>query len=72
LIIDTKLRTIQAGLLNFMGEYGQRQWGPAFASIAMTMIPMLLLYLILNSLIIKCLTACAVKGKRVRKGYEYI
>jgi raffinose/stachyose/melibiose transport system permease protein len=61
-ISDTKLRTIQTGLLSFVGEFGQREWGPTFASIALTVIPTLLLYLFLNKLIIRGLTAGAVKG----------
>jgi raffinose/stachyose/melibiose transport system permease protein len=61
-ISDTKLRTLQTGLLSFVGQYGQREWGPTFASIAITVIPTLLLYLFLNKLIIKGLTAGAVKG----------
>jgi raffinose/stachyose/melibiose transport system permease protein len=61
-ISNTRLRTIQTGLLSFVGEYGQRQWGPTFAAIAMAVIPTLLIYLLLNNLVIKGLTAGAVKG----------
>jgi raffinose/stachyose/melibiose transport system permease protein len=61
-ISDGNLRTIQTGLLNFVGQYGQRQWGPTFASISMAVIPTLILYLVLNNLIIKGLTGGAVKG----------
>ncbi len=61
-ISDTKLRTLQTGLLSFVGQYGQREWGPTFASIAITVVPTLLLYLFLNRLIIRGLTAGAVKG----------
>lgn len=61
-ISDTNLRTLQTGLLNFVGQFGQRQWGPTFAAIAMSVIPVLLLYLALNNLVIKGLTSGAVKG----------
>ncbi len=61
-ISDTDLRTIQTGLLNFQGQYGQRDWGPTFASIAMSILPTLLIYLLLNQFIIKGLTAGSVKG----------
>jgi raffinose/stachyose/melibiose transport system permease protein len=61
-ISNTKLRTIQTGLLSFVGEYGQRQWGPTFAAISMAVLPTLLIYLLLNKLVIKGLTAGAVKG----------
>jgi raffinose/stachyose/melibiose transport system permease protein len=61
-VSDTELRTIQSGLLNFVGRFGQREWGPTFASISMTVIPTLLIYLILNNSVMKGLTAGAVKG----------
>lgn len=55
-------RTIQAGLLNFTGQYGQIDWGPTFAAISLTVIPTLILYLILNQRVIKGLTSGSVKG----------
>lgn len=58
----TPQRTIQAGLLDFVGRFGQREWGPTFASIAMSILPTLIIYLILNRLVIRGLTAGAVKG----------
>lgn len=61
-ISDTDLRTIQTGLLNFVGRFGQRQWGPTFASISMTIMPILLIYLLLNRYVMKGLTAGSVKG----------
>ncbi|HEX6288796.1 MAG TPA: carbohydrate ABC transporter permease [Herpetosiphonaceae bacterium] len=61
-ISETELRTLQTGLLSFVGQYGQRQWGPTFAAIAMSVIPVLVLYLALNNLVIKGLTSGAVKG----------
>ena len=61
-INDTSMRTVQSGLLSFVGQYGQRQWGPTFAGIAMTVIPTLVLYLALNNFVIKGLTSGAVKG----------
>jgi raffinose/stachyose/melibiose transport system permease protein len=61
-ISDIELRTVQTGLLNFVGRFGQREWGPTFASISMTVIPTLLIYLLLNNTVMKGLTAGAVKG----------
>ncbi|WP_155370030.1 carbohydrate ABC transporter permease [Catellatospora vulcania] len=61
-ISDDSLRTVQTGLLNFVGQYGQRQWGPTFASICLTVVPTLLLYLALNQKVMKGLTAGSVKG----------
>ncbi|GIN12558.1 ABC transporter permease [Shouchella clausii] len=61
-IRDTDLRTIQTGLMGFAGEYGQREWGPTFASIALAIVPILLLYTFLNKLVMKGMTSGAVKG----------
>ncbi|GIV95257.1 carbohydrate ABC transporter permease [Chloroflexus aurantiacus] len=61
-ISDSELRTVQTGLLSFVGRFGQREWGPTFASITTTVIPVLFLYLILNNAIMKGLTSGAVKG----------
>lgn len=61
-ISSDSLRTIQTGLLNFTGEYGQVQWGPTFAAICLAVFPTLLLYLILNQRVIKGLTAGSLKG----------
>lgn len=61
-ISDTELRTLQTGLMSFSGEYGQKQWGPIFASISLAVVPTLLLYLFLNKLVMKGMTSGAVKG----------
>ncbi len=56
------LRTIQAGLLNFTGQYGAVQYGPTFAGIAVSVVGTLVIYLFLNKQIMKGLTAGSVKG----------
>jgi len=56
------LRTIQAGLLNFTGQYGAVQYGPTFAGIAVSVVGTLVIYLFLNQQIMKGLTAGSVKG----------
>lgn len=61
-ISDDSQRTIQTGLLNFVGQYGQVDWGPTFAGAAIAVFPTLLVYLILNQQVIKGLTAGSVKG----------
>lgn len=61
-ISSDSLRTIQTGLLNFTGEYGQIQWGPTFAAICLAVFPTLILYLLLNQQVIKGLTAGSLKG----------
>ena len=37
-ISDDGKRTIQTGLLNFTGQYGQVDWGPTFAAVSMTVL----------------------------------
>lgn len=61
-ISDTKLKTIQTGLLYFQNEFGAKNWGAIFASVSMSVIPMLVLYMILNKTVIEGMTAGAVKG----------
>jgi len=55
-------RTIQAGLLAFIGQFGQTEWGPTFAAICISIVPTLLIYLILNQRVMKGMTEGAVKG----------
>ncbi|MFI0508382.1 carbohydrate ABC transporter permease [Streptomyces sp. WSLK1-5] len=59
---DDNLRTIQVGLLNFTGQYGETAFGPLFAAISINVVGALVLYLLINQRIIKGLTAGAVKG----------
>jgi raffinose/stachyose/melibiose transport system permease protein len=61
-INDTKLKTIQTGLLYFQDEFGSKNWGAIFASVSMSVIPMLIVYMILNKAVIEGMTAGAVKG----------
>lgn len=61
-INDTKLKTIQTGLLYFQDEFGSKDWGAIFASVSMSVLPMLILYMILNKAVIEGMTAGAVKG----------
>jgi len=61
-INDDSLRTIQTGLLNFTGQYGQVDWGPTFAAAAIAVLPTMIIYLVLNQQVIKGMTAGAVKG----------
>jgi raffinose/stachyose/melibiose transport system permease protein len=59
---SSSLRTIQVGLLNFTGEFGQVQWGPLFAAISINVFGTLVLYLFLNQRVMKGLASGAVKG----------
>lgn len=61
-INDTALKTVQTGLLYFQNEFGAKNWGAIFASVSMSVLPMLVLYMILNKKVIEGMTAGAVKG----------
>ncbi|WP_152361889.1 carbohydrate ABC transporter permease [Microlunatus speluncae] len=56
------LRPIQAGLLNFSGEYGQINYGPLFAGICINVFGLLILFVVLNRQIMRGLTSGALKG----------
>ena len=61
-ISATSLKTVQTGLLYFSDEFGNKNWGAIFASVSMSIIPMLVLYTALNKTVIEGMTAGAVKG----------
>lgn len=61
-ISDTSLKTVQTGLLYFSDEFGNKNWGAIFASVSMSIMPMLVLYTALNKTVIEGMTAGAVKG----------
>lgn len=61
-VSSTALKTIQTGLMYFSNEFGSKNWGAIFASISMSIIPMLVLYSVLNKAVIEGMTAGAVKG----------
>lgn len=61
-INDTALKTVQTGLLYFQDEFGSKNWGAIFASVSMSVLPMLGLYTVLNKTVIEGMTAGAVKG----------
>lgn len=61
-IRDTSKYTLQMGVLNFAGRYGQQDWGPTFAFLCISTAPTLLLYLILNQRVLKGMSAGAIKG----------
>jgi raffinose/stachyose/melibiose transport system permease protein len=57
-----ELSTIQVGLLNFNGEYGDTNFGPLFAAISTTAFATLVVYLFANQQVMRGLTAGSVKG----------
>lgn len=61
-ISDSALKTVQTGLLYFSDEFGSKNWGAIFASVSMSVFPMLILYIALNKKVMEGMTAGAVKG----------
>lgn len=61
-ISSSKLKTIQTGLLYFQDEFGAKNWGAIFASVSMSVIPLLFIYIALNKKVIEGMTSGAVKG----------
>jgi len=61
-ISSSDLKTVQTGLLYFQNEFGAKNWGAIFASVSMSILPMLALYMGLNKTVIEGMTAGAVKG----------
>ncbi len=61
MVTDPKMRTIQAAMMMFVGENGSN-YAIAAASLVLSMLPTLLLYLIMSDKFIEGLTAGAVKG----------
>lgn len=61
-ISDSSLKTVQTGLLYFSDEFGSKNWGGIFASVSMSVFPMLILYTMLNKKVMEGMTAGAVKG----------
>jgi len=58
---NDSLRTVQVGLIEFTGQYGETAYGPLFAAISINVVGALILYLLINQRIIKGMTAGAVK-----------
>ncbi len=56
------LKTMQTGLLYFEDEFGSKNWGAIFASVSISVFPMLIMYLFLNKAVIEGMTSGAVKG----------
>ena len=55
------LRTVQVGLLNFVGQFGVVQYGPTFAAICINVLIILVLYIFLNQRVMRGLAAGSVK-----------
>ncbi len=56
------LATVQVGLLNFNGQYGQVAYGPLLAAICIIIFAMLIVYALVNQQVMRGMTAGSVKG----------
>lgn len=61
-VSKSSLKTMQTGLLYFENEFGSKNWGAIFASVSISVMPMLVMYLALNKSVIEGMTTGAVKG----------
>ena len=48
--------------IHFSDEFGSKNWGAIFASVSMSVFPLLILYMALNKKLMEGMTAGAVKG----------
>lgn len=60
-ISTSTMKTVPTGLNDFIGQYGQRDWGLTFAAVAVTVLPTLIVFFILNKQVMAGMTAGAVK-----------
>lgn len=56
------MKTTGVGLQEFIGAYGSTDWGAIFAAVCVTILPILLLYFLLNRQVIAGVAAGSVKG----------
>jgi len=61
-ISTSKMKTIPVGLNDFINNFGLRDWGLTFAAVAMTVLPTLIVFFILNKQVMSGMAAGAVKG----------
>ncbi|MBX3031088.1 MAG: carbohydrate ABC transporter permease [Chloroflexi bacterium] len=61
-IFDQDLKTIPLGLQDFIGAMGATDWTATFAAVSVTLVPLLLVFLVLNRAIIYGLESGATKG----------
>lgn len=61
-VSKSSLKTMQTGLLYFENEFGSKNWGAIFASVSISVMPMLVMHLALNKSVIEGMTTGAVKG----------
>lgn len=61
-ISKTAMKTVPVGLNDFVNQYGLRDWGTTFAAVAVTVLPTLIVFFVLNKQVMEGMTAGAVKS----------
>jgi len=59
---DSQYKTIAVGLQEFIGAFGATDWGQTFAAISISILPIILIYLILNKNVMAGMSEGSVKG----------
>lgn len=60
-ISDSSMKTVPLAVYEFTGDYGMKDWGGIFSMVSLTIIPILLIYFVLNKSVISGMTAGATK-----------
>ena len=60
-VTDEKLRTVSVGLYSYITQYGV-QWGELMAAVMVTIIPIIIMFVCLQSKFVDGMAAGAVKG----------
>lgn len=61
-ISDNRAKTVAMGLKDYVGAFGNVDWGSTFAAIAISILPPMLVYFALNKWVTEGMTAGATKG----------
>lgn len=61
-ISDSKAKTVAMGLKDYVGAFGNVDWGSTFAAIVITILPPLVIYFLLNKWVTAGMTMGATKG----------
>ena len=61
-ISDNRAKTVAMGLKDYVGAFGNVDWGSPFAAIAISILPPMLVYFALNKWVTEGMTAGATKG----------
>lgn len=59
---SNNMKTTGVGLQDFIGAYGSTDWGAIFAAVCVTILPILLLYFVMNKQVLSGVSQGAVKG----------